>query len=103
MSQKVPVNTSEQIEDTSQFIEDFKKKNYNEESYEGYFLEVDVQYSENLHELHNDLPLSNERRKIEKVEKLETNLRYKNEYVIHIRNLKQALNHEIVLKKGHIS
>ena len=26
MSQKVPVNTSEQIEDTSQFIEDFKKK-----------------------------------------------------------------------------
>ena len=34
-----------------------------------------------------------ERMKIEKVEKLVTNLHGKNEYVIHIRNLKQALNH----------
>ena len=30
--------------------------------------------------------------KIEKVEKLVANLRDKNEYVVHIRNLKQALN-----------
>ena len=30
MSQKVPVNTFEQIKDTSQFIEDFIK-NYNEQ------------------------------------------------------------------------
>ena len=29
------------------------------------------------------------------------NLHKKNEYVIHIRNLKQALNHEMVLKKLH--
>ena len=28
---------------------------YNEESDAGYFLEVDVQYPEKLHELHNDL------------------------------------------------
>ena len=33
------------IKDTSQFNEDFIK-NYNGESDEGYFLEVDVQYSE---------------------------------------------------------
>ena len=35
----------------------------------------------------------------EKVEKLFANLQNKNEYVIHIRNLKQALNHRLVLKK----
>ena len=39
--------------------------------------------------------------KIEKVEKLVTNLHDKTEYVMHIRNLKQALNHGLVLKKLH--
>ena len=100
MSQKLPVNKFEWIEDTSQFNEDFIK-NYNEESDEGYFLEVDVKYPEKLHELHNDLPFLPERMKIEKVEKLVTNLHDKTEYVIHIRNLKQALNHGLVLKKVH--
>ena len=100
MSQKLPVNNFEWIKDTSQFNEDFIK-NYNEESDEGYFLEVDVQYLEKLHELHNDLPFLPERMKIEKVEKLVANLHDKTEYVIHIRNLKQALNHGLVLKKVH--
>ena len=100
MLQKLPVNNFEWIEDTSQFNEDFIK-NYNEESDEGYFFEVDVQYLEKLHELHNDLPFLPERMKIEKVEKLVTNLHDKTEYVIHIRNLKQALNHGLVFKKVH--
>ena len=78
MSQKLPVNNFECIEDTSQFNEDFIK-NYNEESDEGYFLEVDVQYLEKLHELHNDLPFVPERIKIEKVEKLVSNLHDKTE------------------------
>ena len=39
--------------------------------------------------------------KIEKVEKLVTNLHDKTEYVIHIKNSKQALNHRLVLKKVH--
>ena len=34
--------------------------------------------------------------KSEKVEKLVTNLHDKTEYVIHIRNSKQALNHELI-------
>ena len=38
---------------------------------------------------------------MEKVEKLVGNLHDKKEYVIHIRNLKQALNHGLVLKKVH--
>ena len=105
MSQKLSVNKFEQIEETSQFNEDFKK-NYNEENDEGYFLEVDVQYPEKLHELQNNLPFLPERKKIKKVKKLVTNLYDndlydKNEYVIHIRNLKQALNHGLILKKVH--
>ena len=42
MSQKLPVNKFEWIEDASQFNEDFIKI-YNEDSNEGYFLEVVVQ------------------------------------------------------------
>ena len=71
----------------------------NEESDKGYFLEVDVQYPEKLHDLHNDLPFLPERLRIEKVEKLVANLHDRTEYVIQIRNLKQSLNHGLVLKK----
>ena len=69
MSQTLLVNNFEWIKDTSQFNEDFIKK-FNEESDEGYFLEIDVQYFEKLHKLHNDLPFLLETMKIEKVEKL---------------------------------
>ena len=72
MFQTFQVDIFEWIEDTSKFNEDFIK-NYNEESEEGYFLEVDAQYPEKLHELYNDLPFLPERRKIEKVQKLVTN------------------------------
>ena len=36
---------------------------------------------------------------LEKVEKIVTNLHDKNEYVIHIKNIKQALYHGLILKK----
>ena len=49
-------------------------KNCNEENDEGYFFEIDVQYLEKLHELHDDLPFLSERMKIEKVKKLVANL-----------------------------
>ena len=55
MSQKFPVNNFEWIKDTSQVNKNFIK-NCNEEIDKGYFLEVDVQYTKKLHELHNDLP-----------------------------------------------
>ena len=47
MSQKLPVNKFEWIEGTSQFNEDFIK-NYIKESYEGYFLKVNVYYPKKL-------------------------------------------------------
>ena len=65
MSQTLPVKSFEWIKDTSQFKEDFIE-NY----IEGYFLKVDVQYSEKLHERHNDLPFLPERMKIEKSKSL---------------------------------
>ena len=98
MSQKLPVSKFGWIENIFQFKEDFIKS-YNEESDGGYFLEVDVNILKLLHELHNDFPFLPERKKMEKVEKLVTNLDDKTEYVIHIRNLKQALNHGLIFKK----
>ena len=55
MSQKLPVNKFEWIEETSQYNEDFIK-NYNEESDEGHFLGTNVQCPQKFYELHNDLP-----------------------------------------------
>ena len=95
ISQKLPVNNFEWIKDTSQFNENFIKS-YNEESDEGYLLEVDVKYLEKLHEFHNYLLFFIEKIKTEKVEKLVANLHDKTEYVMHIRNLKQALNHGLL-------
>ena len=60
-----------------------------------------MKYLEKLHELHNDLPFLPDRIKIEKVDKLAANLHDKSEHVIHLQNLKQALNHGLVLKKAH--
>ena len=39
--------------------------------------------------------------KLGKIEKLVTDLHDKTEYVIHLRNLKQALNHGLIWKKLH--
>ena len=49
-------------------------ESYNEESGERFFLEVDIQYSEKLHELHNDMLLLREIMKINKVKKHVANL-----------------------------
>ena len=76
MLQKFPVNNFEWIQDTSQFHEDFIT-NYNEEGDERCFLKVNVQYTQRLIERLHD----------------------KNEYLMHIRKLKQALSHRLVLKK----
>ena len=56
----MPLKSFEWIKDISKFDESFIKK-HNEESEVSSFLEVDVAYSENLHNLHNDLLLLSER------------------------------------------
>ena len=100
MSQKLPVNGFKWENDLSRFNEDFIK-NYNENSDIGYFLEVDVEYPKKLFSSHKDLPFLPERKKLEKVEKLVCSIEDKEKYVIHIRALKQALNHGLILKRVH--
>ena len=55
---------------------------YNDESDEQYFLEADVQYPGNVHNLHNNLPFLPEKMDIKKVGKLEANLHEKGEHII---------------------
>ena len=65
-------------------------------------LEVDLEYPEELHDLHNDYPLCPERVECDKgVKKLIPNLRDKNNYVIHYKNLMQCLKLGMKLKKIH--
>ena len=79
MPQKLPLCCLKWIEEIFQFSKDFIKE-----------------YKELL-DLHNDLPFLHERMKIEK---LIANLHDRKEYVIHMRNLKKALNHLLVLKSA---
>ena len=73
------------------FNEDFIK-NYGENSNKGYILEADVEYTKNW------FPSSAERKKIEKFN-LVCSIHDKENYVVHMRALKQALNHGLILKK----
>ena len=100
MSAALPVNGFDWMEDLSKTSEDFIK-NYDKYSDKGYILDVDVEYPKNLHNLHSDLPFLPERMKIDKCSKLVCNLYDKKSYVVHIRSLRQALNHRLILKKVH--
>ena len=62
-------------------------------------LEVDVEHPKNLHDLHSYLPFLPERMKTNKCSKLVCNFYDKNNYVAHIRSLKQALDHGLILRK----
>ena len=86
----------------------------------GYFLEVDLEYPNELHELHNDYPLAPEKLavsndmlstyckniadkydiKVGDVKKLIPNLGDKTKYVLHYRNLQLYLSLEMKLTKN---
>ena len=100
MCKKLPVSNFIWSDDLSRYTEDFIK-NYDENSDYGSILEVDIEYPKTLWGLHKDLPFLVERRKLGNVEKLVTNIEDKENYVIHISALKQALNHGLILKKVH--
>ena len=100
MCTKLPVSDFKWVDDLSIFTEDFMK-NYDEESDIGYLFVVDVEYPKNLHKLHSDLPFLPERMKINKCTKLVCSTRNKENYVIHIIVLKQAVNHGLKLTKVH--
>ena len=62
----------------------------------GYLLEVDIEYPKKLHEAHRDLPFLPIKKN-----KLLTTLEDKENYVVHIATLKQALLHGLKLEKVH--
>ena len=111
MSKKLPVNGFKWLDtlETSVLAHNDKIneineefiKNYNENDKKGYILEVDVKYLKKLHDLHSDLPFLPERMEINKCKKLVCNLYGKKKYVVHIKSLKQALNHGLKFKKIH--
>ena len=76
MSQKLPKNGFKWINDVTEIDEEFIK-NYDEDSDNGYILEVDVKYPKKLHDLHSDLPFLPKRMKIDKCKKSLCNLRNK--------------------------
>ena len=67
----------------------------------GYLLEVDVSYPEKLHDRHNDIPFMCSKMKVNGVRKLIPNFYDKRKYIIHIKALKQALDHGLMLEKIH--
>ena len=83
----------------------FEMKNMDDSSI-GYFLEVDLEYPDELHELHNHFPLAPEiadkyEIKVGDVKKLISNLGNKTNYVIHYSNLQLYLSLGMKLTKIH--
>ena len=74
-----------------------------DDSSTGYILEVDLEYPEEIHDTHKDLPFCSEHQAPPdtKQEKLLITLHNKERYVIHYVALKQALKHGLRLKKIH--
>ena len=94
---------------------------YNDESEKGLILEVDLEYPEELHNLHNDYPLASEKIKVTEdmlspycreiaekfgvkvglVKKLVPTLSNKERYVLHYRNLQLYMSLGLKLTKIH--
>ena len=100
MSKKLPIKGFKWLDKIERIDEEFIKK-YNEINDKRYVIEADVDYLQELHDLHSDMPFLSERMIINKSKKLVCNLHNKKNYVAHIHILKQALNHGLKLKKVH--
>ena len=100
MSKKLPMKRFKWLDNIERIDEEFIKE-YNEINDKGYVIEADVDYPQELHDLHSDMPFLSERMIINKTKKLVCNLHNRKNYVAHINILKQALNHGLKLKKVH--
>ena len=119
MSQYLPTGNFRWL--TKEQIKKINLANYSEEHDEGLLLEVDLDYPQELHDLHNDFPLAPEKLKVNKnmlsdycqkisekfnissgqVHKLITSLNKKEKYILHYRNLHLYLSLGLKLKKVH--
>ena len=106
---------------TQKQIDKIDLAKYDEDSKKGLLLQVDLKYSEELHELHNDYPLATEKLKVSddmlseyckmiaskfnistgSVHKLIPTLGNKEKYVLHYRNLQLYLELGLKITKIH--
>ena len=100
MTEKLPVRGVRWMDDISKMDEDFVT-GYGKNDNKGYILEVDVDYPNELQNLHSDLPFLPERMVINNTKTLVCNLHDKKNYVVHINVLKQVLDHGLKLRKVH--
>ena len=100
MSCKLPYKDFEWVNGNDISINDIM--NYNEDTDNiAYVLEVDLEYPNELHDLHNDYPLACERHqpKGDNCSKLCGTFYDKNDYIVHIKNLQLYLKLGLKLKK----
>ena len=113
----MPINTFKWVKDINKIEQKLIRIKNNSST--GYVLEVDSEYLQELHDIHNDYPLAPEKIKIPKEwlsdyclkianvhnittgtnKKLVTNLMNKNNYLIHYKKLQQCLELGMTLKK----
>ena len=119
MSQYLPTGNFKWLSQNQ--IEKTNLGKYTENSKKGLILEVDLEYPQELHNLHNDFPLGPEKIKVAKdmlsdysktiadkfkissglVHKLIPTLNDKEKYILHYRNLQSYLSLGLKLKKIH--
>ena len=119
MSQYLPAGNFKWM--SKKKIDQLDLAKYKDDSKRGLILEVDLEYSQELHELCNDYPLAPEKTKVSSgmlseyckkiadkynisiglVNKLIPTLRDKKEYVLHYRNLQLYLDLGLKIKKVH--
>ena len=119
MSQYLPTGNFKWLSQNQ--IEKTNLGKYTENSKKGLILEVDLEYPQELHDLHNDYPLGPEKIKVAKdmlsdyckkiadkfnissglVHKLIPTLNDKEKYILHYRNLQSYLSLGLKLKKIH--
>ena len=119
MRQCLPINNFKWVKNIDKIEQGLMRIKNNSST--GYVLEVDLEYPQELYDIHNDYPLAPEKINISKewlsdysleianahnittgtVKKLVPNLMNKNNYVIHYRNLQQCLELGMKLKKIH--
>ena len=117
MSDYLPYGGFKWVKTTDEIINRILSKSDN--SLHDYFLEVDLDYPEYLHNSHNDYPMAPEKIKIKGemlssysrenakgfdiktrgINKLVPSLLRKKNYVVHYRNLKYDLSQGLILKK----
>lgn len=100
MSQYMPYGGFKWVEPNLEGLNDFT-----ETSPIGRIYEVDISYPKELHNLHNDLPFlpQNGIPKGSKVQKLIATLEPKKNYLIHYRNLQQAIENGLIVEKVNTS